>query len=122
MDGDFLNSFAETFEITSLLSDLTETSDEKADNATPITTGDIHEATVSQLFSARVNWKNASRNGGAEPLSVNSGALVLDEIPEKSVSELFQSINWTNIRAETEVSLEVEEAYTVDAMFDGFNW
>lgn len=122
MDGDFLNSFAETFEISSLLSDLTETDSESGENISAPALSELHESTVSQLFSTQVNWRNTPQPYQEVPTKDVTNFLSVEDIPEKSMSELFQSINWTNIQPEEEAPLEVEESFTVDAMFDGFNW
>ena len=132
MKEDFLNSFAETFEIGSLLTELTDISEEinedivdQNDEATvsssnPRQDSSVEELSVSELMNDLVNWRNTPDQ--AEIQGATRRKLDLDEISEMSLSKLFNEVNWRNDQLEEDVSVEVEQPFSVNNMFDDFNW
>ena len=130
MEEDFLNSFAETFEIGSLLTELSEVSeitpDLSSDSGSEFSHSEGHgpielsENSVSELFTNIVNWRNVPDNVASVDASLQ--AVNLNDIPEMSLSKLFDSVNWENKQVEEEVPAEFEEQYSVSNMFEDFNW
>lgn len=132
MKEDFLNSFAETFEIGSLLTELTDISDEitedivdqndetTASSSNPPQASSVEELSVSELMNDLVNWRNTP-----DQVEIQGGTrrkLDLDEISEMSLSKLFNEVNWRNDQLEEDVSVEVEQPFSVSNMFEDFNW
>lgn len=132
MKEDFLNSFAETFEISTLLTELTDISedisedilnqsDERADSPpNSLPNSGVEELSVSELMNDIVNWRNIPDQ--VEIQGATQRKLDLDEISEMSLSKLFNEVNWRNDQLAEDVSVEVEQPFSVSNMFDDFNW